>query len=101
MSDSPADYSIIVELQEAKQLYEDSEERHSLELSERDRVIADLREELEQHAKTSQEAVDNARRSKEQAERLEREKDEKIAELRARVKELSSPSRTPKGFFAR
>ena len=101
MSDSPADYSIIVELQEAKRLYEDGEERHALHLGERDRLIAGLREKLEKSEKSLQEATDAAHRNQERTDRLQAEQEERLTELRARVKELSSPSRTPRGFFAR
>ena len=98
MSDSTADYSIIVELQEAKRLYEDSEERHTLQLGERDRVIAGLRGKLEESEKNLQETTDTAQRNQERTDRLQAEQEEKLTELRARVKELSSSSR---GFFTR
>jgi hypothetical protein len=101
MSDSPADYSIIARLQETKRLYEDSEERHALELGESNRIIAELREKLEEREKSAQEATEAARRNQERTDHLQREQEEKLTELRARVKELSASSRTPKGFFAR
>jgi twitching motility protein PilT len=100
MSDSPADYSKIAELQEVKRLYEDSEERHASELAEQKRIIEELKEALgEREARitaTNQELSELQQKKKNEL----MERDQKIGELRLRIKELSSP-KSPRGFFAR
>jgi twitching motility protein PilT len=118
MAEPLSDFSKIVELQEIKRLYEEQQERHGTDLSERDEEIARLRAELA-HKVEPQAAVgdDEQGQLREENERLSRqlqlvrgEYESKIERLNARIHELSAtpaaaapvpaePER--KGFFRR
>jgi len=115
MSDSKADFSKIVELQEIKRLYDECQERHQLELSEKERIIEELRGQIGEkqleinviHDSTSgsQEVVEKA---KKEVAFVRKELEGKVAKLQARVKELTasqtaepSASGSRRGFFSR
>ena len=101
MGDSPADYSKIAELQEVRQLYEESEARHASELAERERTIEELRQTLEVHEARIRETAEEVELQREKRKKELMERDQKIVELRARIKELSSSPKSSRGFFAR
>jgi twitching motility protein PilT len=115
MSDSKADFSKIVELQEIKRLYDESQERHQLELSEKERIIEELRAQIgekqlelnsiQDSTSGSQEVVEKA---KKEVAFVRKEFEGKVAKLQARVKELTaaqtadpSSSGSRRGFFSR
>jgi twitching motility protein PilT len=115
MPESLSDFSKILELQEIKKLYEESSERHAMELADRDARIAQLSEELnrlaEQASPTDQTealAAENERLQR-QVKLVRQEAEAKIERLSARVRELSAgpgPGAGPaeperKGFFRR
>ncbi len=114
MPESVNDFSKILELQEIKKLYEESSERHSMELSERDAEIARLSDELNQLAtqaghgdnQASELQAENDRLLK-QFKLMRQEADAKIERLSARIRELSGTSQSVppdserRGFFRR
>jgi twitching motility protein PilT len=118
MAEPLSDFSKIVELQEIKRLYEEQQERHGSELTERDDEIARLRAELAQMVEPQAAAGDgDQERLRDENDRLNRqlqlirgEYESKIERLNARIRELSAapaaaaaapaePER--KGFFRR
>ena len=118
MTETLSDFSKILELQEIKKLYDDSQERHSGELRERDREIERLRTEMAQLELNNGQEDDQVDQLKQEKERLGRqvqlvreEYETKIDRLNARIRELSaSGGRTTepveaaaerKGFFRR
>jgi hypothetical protein len=119
MAESLSDFSKILELQEIKKAYEDVQERHSIDLADRETEIQRLKEQLseqieQQSAGGSIEGMttENERLTK-QIGRLKQEYESKIERLNSRIKELSAASpqgagATPvsadpsrKGFFRR
>jgi len=117
MTESLSDFSKILELQEIKKLYDESQERHSGELHERDREIERLRTEVAQLELNTGQEDDQVEQLKQEKERLghqvqlvREEYETKIDRLNARIRELSASSgRAPepveaaerKGFFRR
>ena len=115
MAEVLSDYSKILELQEIKGLYDEQQERHKMELAERDGEIQRLTAQVGQSgagAGTGGEADqlrgENQRLSG-QLERLRQEYEAKIERLNSRIRELSvggtppPPAAEParKGFFRR
>jgi twitching motility protein PilT len=118
MAEPMSDFSKIVELQEIKKAYQEIEERHAMELNERDVEIARLLDEVGQMDSASpsnEESVselselrqENDRLGK-QARLIRQEYDAKIERLNSRIRELTTGA-TPqpqseterKGFFRR
>jgi twitching motility protein PilT len=117
MAEPLSDFSKILELQEIRRLYEEQQERHSTDLSEKDQEIVRLREELSRRMDQASEGNGESDRLREENERLGRqiqlmraEFEAKVERLSVRIKELSGP--TParpaepataerKGFFRR
>ena len=94
MAEPLADFSKILELQEIKKLYDESQERHRQELAERDEEIARLREEA--HRFEPPVALDESEalraevdRLGKQAQMLRQEYEAKIERLNARLREHS------------
>ena len=116
MTDALSDFSKIAELQEIKRLYEESEERHSQELQERDAEMARLHSEAQQQAphqgaengQLDELRAENERLNK-QVQLLRQEYGAKIERLNTRIRELSgnvapvaaAPDTERKGFFRR
>ena len=115
MADSNADFSKIVELQEIKRLYDESQERHRQELDDRDRTLEQLHEqlqskdmELQQIRDTTGNASEEVDKARKETAFIKKEMDTRIAKLQNRVKELTantdgeSPAQAGKrGFFSR
>ncbi len=115
MAEPLSDFSRIVELQEIKKLYDELQERHRLEIGERDGEISRLRAELDQlHVESAGggEAevlrAENERLTR-QIQLVRQEYEAKVERLNARVRELSGTMPPPapngegerKGFFRR
>jgi twitching motility protein PilT len=116
MADALSDFSKIAELQEIKRLYEESEERHSQELQERDTEMARLHSEAQQQAphqgaengQLDELRAENERLNK-QVQLLRQEYGAKVERLNTRIRELSgnvapvaaAPDTERKGFFRR
>src|SRR6185503_11705259 len=117
MAEPLSDFSRIVELQEIKKLYDEVQERHSGDLSERDAEIERLRNELHERDATAavgDGALDTLRGENErlarQVQLVRQEYDAKIERLNARIRELSGSAPAAaagaaepekKGFFRR
>jgi len=117
MAEPLSDFSRIVELQEIKKLYDEVQERHSGDLSERDAEIERLRSELherDQVAAAGDGTLDKLRGENErlarQVQLVRQEYDAKIERLNARIRELSGSAPAAaagvsepekKGFFRR
>ena len=116
MTESLSDYSKIAELQEIKKLYDELQDRHRLDLEERDQEIQRLRTELQAGA-IGHEAVggqidqmrsENERLAK-QVQLIRQEAEARIERLNARVRELTGTAAPAahaaegdkKGFFRR
>ena len=115
MTEPVSDFSKILELQEIKKAYEEIQERHSMELAEREKEIERLKEQLSERigevaggSDLNQVTAENERLSK-QMSLLKQEFGAKIERLNTRIRELSasgssSPQPTDptrKGFFRR
>lgn len=114
MAPSPADFSEIVELLEVKHLYEESEERHKVEMQEKQEQIAQLEAEIADLRRAFEEdtgSVDNLKRQVEQLhgenQRLREESNKKVNALNERIRELNqrlkeaTAGKNPSGFFKR
>jgi len=115
MSDSKADFSKIVELQEIKRLYDECQERHQLELSEKERIIEELRGQIGEKQLELNSIHDSTSGSREHVEKakkevafVRKELEGKVAKLQARIKELTASqtaepnsSGARRGFFSR
>jgi len=115
MAESVSDFSKILELQEIKRLYEEVQERHAHELSEREEAIEQLRAELDQAATQTGVEDGQSTQLRQENERLQaqvtlirQEYESKIERLNARIRELSgtvvsaaAPEPERKGFFRR
>jgi hypothetical protein len=114
MAESLNDYSRIVELQEVKKLYDDLQERHRMEISERDQELLRLRAEVAGHSRSAADQSGTQDQFKAENERLTRqlqlvrdEYESRIERLNARIKELSAATPAAaaeapgKGFFRR
>ena len=119
MAEPLSDFSKILELQEVKKHYDDLQERHSAELTERDNEITQLRSKLAELQNAQSGSADpTPTRFAQETERLNKqltvvrqEYEAKIERLNARVRELSASGgeRQPvaaataekKGFFRR
>lgn len=116
MAEPMSDFSRILELQEIKKLYDELQEKHRADLSERDSEIARLRAELESLHSGSRnvEAEGDALRSENerlnrQVQLIRQEYETKIERLNARVRELTAGAAPAaaggeaerKGFFRR
>ena len=117
MAEPLSDFSKILELQEVKKHYDDLQERHTAELTERDNEIAALHAKLAA-AQSVQAGGSESERFARETERLNKqlavlrqEYEAKIERLNARIRELSGTAgeRQPvaadagekKGFFRR
>jgi twitching motility protein PilT len=115
MADSSADFSKIVELQEIKRLYDEAQDRHQQEVTDKERTIQDLNEQLrskeselmqvQESTAGTTDAVDKARK---ETAFVKKEMEGKVAKLQARVKELTAsdtveqdPGPGRRGFFSR
>ncbi len=115
MADSSADFSKIVELQEIKRLYDEAQDRHQQEVTDKERTIQNLNEQLrskeseliqvQESTAGTTDAVDKARK---ETAFVKKEMEGKIAKLQARVKELTAndtveqdPGTGRRGFFSR
>ena len=99
MAEPLSDFSKIAELQEIKRLYEESADRHSQDLANRDEEIVQLRRELNDIAQATATGsgndgqlsaleAENDRLNK-QVKLVRQEYDSKIERLNSRIKELS------------
>ncbi len=115
MADSSADFSKIVELQEIKRLYDEAQDRHQQEVTDKERTIQNLNEQLrskeseliqvQESTAGTTDAVDKARK---ETAFVKKEMEGKIAKLQARVKELTANDAVEpdsgtgrRGFFSR
>jgi twitching motility protein PilT len=92
MAEPLADFSKILELQEIKKLYDDSEERHRQALAERDEEIRQLREEAHRYEPQTVQDESEALRAEverlgKQAQVMRQEYEAKIERLNARLRE--------------
>ena len=115
MAEPLSDYSKILELQEVKKHYDDLQERHTVELTERDDEIANLRSQLAKlqanGGSVSDPFVQENERLNKQLAVVRQEYEAKIDRLNTRIRELGGASveRQPvaaesgekKGFFRR
>jgi len=118
MAEPLSDFSKILELQEVKKHYDDLQERHTAELTERDNEIAELRSRVAEMQMNQAGGGADSERHNQETERLNKqlavvrqEYEAKIERLNTRVRELSGSSgeRQPvaaesspkKGFFRR
>ena len=115
MAESKADFSKIIELQEVQRLHDESQERHRMELAEKDEIIHRLQDELQERdqpgvqAAPASAAIDETvAATQREAAAARQDLEAKIARLQARVKELSAAkaadpgsSATRRGFFSR
>jgi twitching motility protein PilT len=115
MAEPLSDFSRIIELQEIKKLYEELQERHRLDVSERDAEIARLKGEVDQRTQGSAPADDEMTALRAENERLGRqcqvvrqEYEAKLERLNARVREMTvvqpatfGSEGERKGFFRR
>ncbi len=99
---SDADYSRVHKLLEVEKLYDDLQERHGSELTERDQRIRELTLELKARAEADREAEQRVRTAEEERERATRtleaqrvEFETQIQRLQARVRELQSVGTDP------
>jgi len=116
MAEPLSDFSKILELQEIKKLYDELQEKHRQDVSERDDEIRRLRSELAQHAPAAPNAetdhlrAENDRLAK-QIQLVRQEYEAKVERMNARLREVSggAPSVAApvgaegdrKGFFRR
>ncbi len=107
---SKADFSKIMELQEVQKLYDEALERHTSEISEKDRVIQGMQVDLQANEERVQKLSAMARKAKDSIEGAHRETESvkqnleaKVKQLQARVKELSAAEAQggKRGFFSR
>ncbi len=107
---SKADFSKITELQEVQKLYDESLERHSSEMNEKDRIIQGMQVDLDANEGRVQElsavarqAQDSIERARCETESVKQNLEAKVKQLQARVKELSATGETAvkRGFFSR
>ncbi len=96
MAPSPADFSILVEAQEAKKLFEDEQRRIREQLDEKDQQITELQEQLRSEAQELKELRDHKERTQLESARMreayERERAESqnvIDRLNQRVRDLN------------
>jgi len=116
MAEPLSDFSKILELQEIKRLYEEVQERHSVELADRDQVIEQLRQQLDEISTEAGSGNQHSEQLRQENDRLQKqlllirqEYDAKVERLNARIKELSgapaatqaAPDPERKGFFRR
>ncbi|MBZ5639894.1 MAG: PilT/PilU family type 4a pilus ATPase [Acidobacteriia bacterium] len=115
MTEPLSDFSRIIELQEVKKLYDELQERHRLDVSERDTEIARLKGEVQHqtHGTASTDGELTALRAENerlgrQVQVVRQEYEAKVERLNARVRELAGVGPTPgngegerKGFFRR
>jgi twitching motility protein PilT len=113
MAPSPADFSHITELLETKKLYEETEERHRMKLSEKDEQIQALEgeiAELRSNIMDNSDSADEWRRKVEAAQdevnRVREESQQKINMLNERIRELNQRiqdggGKPASGFFKR
>jgi len=116
MAPSPSDFSEILELIEVKRLYEESEERHKVEMQAKDEQIAALEQEITDLRRMMEADSSNVDAVKQQLEQLQAEnqllRDEaakKVAALNERIRDLNQrlreagggakTSKNPSGFF--
>ena len=99
---SDADYSRVNKLLEVEKLYDDLQERHTSELTERDQRIRELTLELRARAEADREAEQRLRTADEERERATRsleaqriEFETQIQRLQARVRELQAVGTDP------
>ena len=99
MADSLADFSKIVELQEIKKLYEESREKHSRELSEKEELIQTLEHDTQtKHEeiiglKTQLAALQQDREKlRQQLAFTKNEMDQKTQRLQERIQQLTAPA---------
>jgi twitching motility protein PilT len=99
MAQPVSDFSKILELQEIKKAYEEVQERHQIELQDRDSEIQQLRAQLEEQApaQSGTGEIDNLTaendRLTKQSGRLKQEYDAKIERLNSRIREASAAGR--------
>ncbi|NIM00944.1 MAG: PilT/PilU family type 4a pilus ATPase [Acidobacteria bacterium] len=117
MAEPLSDFSKILELQEVKKHYDDLQERHQSELTERDNEIAELHARLAEYERNQTAGGSEAEKYTRETERLNKqiavlrqEYEAKIERLSSRIRELSGGTeRQPvaaeasekKGFFRR
>ncbi len=115
MTDSSADFSKIAELQEIKRLYDESQERFTQELEQKETTIQDLNEQLqckEVEIRQIQDATADSSTEIEKARKetafVKKDLEGRLAKLQIRVKELTGntnpdpgPGTTKRGFFSR
>jgi len=101
---SNADYSRIHKLLEVEKLYDDLQERHRQDLTERDERITQLQAELRSRYEEDSERDAKAQQFEEERERMARgfdaqraEYDAKIERLQARIRELTQAEPAPAG----
>ncbi len=101
---SNADYSRIHKLLEVEKLYDDLQERHRQDLTERDERITQLQAELRSRFEADSERESKEQQFEEERERLARgfdaqrsEYDAKIERLQARIRELTQSEPAPAG----
>ena len=101
---SNADYSRIHKLLEVEKLYDDLQERHHQDLSERDERISQLQSELRARSEADSERESREQQIEEERERMTRgfdaqraEYEAKIERLQARIRELTQAEAAPAG----
>jgi twitching motility protein PilT len=108
MAESQADYSKVLELREIRRMYEEMQERYRQEMTDKDALIASLRQEMEARG-AAREAGDSSTRTLQQerdklAQQLSFQKQEyegKIEKLQLRIKELTAPAESRGGGLFR
>ena len=114
MNNSKSDYSKLVELQEVKKLYNESQESQRAELAQKDQHIQELQGRLQSAEQRAAELVGaqaSIAKAQQQTEVVRNELQAKVAKLQARIKELSGAQQVAaastaatlnkKGFFSR
>ena len=96
MSPSTADFSEIAQLQEFRQLYEEQDDKMKVELQQKDELIAELRQRMNQRKEETarvegrlQEAILASKQLGDERERTAKENQQRTEKLMERVKELN------------
>jgi chromosome segregation ATPase len=107
---SKADFSKITQLQEVQKLYDESVERHTSEMNEKDRIIEGMQADLQANdgrvqelSAVARQAQDAIKRARAETESVKQNLEAKLRQLQARVKELSATEAQSgkRGFFSR
>lgn len=113
MAEVTSDFSKILELQEVKGQYDDLQRLHNEEIAARDRVIADLREQIGQASaapRSGEQDTDLRSKNEQLTQQFKASREEyesKVKRLETRVKELTAKASEPapepprRGLFRR